>query len=70
MEEEIDLGENRTVFTRSHADIKANGKTMCLDHKWRKVNENELECKECPTVIICALDDPRLLVNENMLKSG
>lgn len=63
MEDEIDLGENRTVFTRSHADIKANGKKMCepLDHKWRKVNENELECKECPTALMVAVDDERLI---------
>lgn len=60
MEDEIDLGENRTVFTRSHADIKANGKTMCLDHKWKKLNENEIYCTQCPTVLIVGVDDERL----------
>ena len=55
-----DRGEIRTVFTRSHADIKANGKTMCLDHKWKKMNENEIYCIECPTVLIVGLDDERL----------
>lgn len=56
-----DRGEQRVVFTRSHADIKAGGKKMCTDHSWKKLSENELYCTQCPTVIICALDDERLL---------
>ena len=56
MEDEIDLGENRTIFSRSNADIKANGKTMCLDHKWKKLNENEVYCTQCPTVWIVNSD--------------
>lgn len=56
-----DRGEQRVVFTRSHADIKAGGKKMCTDHQWRNRGDMELECKLCPTIIICAIDDERLL---------
>lgn len=56
-----DRGEIRTVFSRAHSDIRANGKTMCLDHSWKKLNENEIYCTQCPTVLIVGLDDERLL---------
>jgi hypothetical protein len=56
-----DRGEIKTIFQRSHADIKAGGKKMCTDHQWRNRGDMELECKLCPTIIICAIDDERLL---------
>lgn len=58
-----DLGENRTVFTIKHSDIKATGKKMCYpeDHHWKKLSENEIYCMNCPTVLVVQLDDPRLV---------
>lgn len=56
-----DRGEIRTIFARSHADIREGGKKMCTTHSWRKKNEIELECTLCPTCIICSIDDERLL---------
>lgn len=50
MEEENKL-DPQTVFKISHKDIEATGKTQCLNHKWKKLNDNELECP-CGTVII------------------
>ena len=57
----IDRGEIRTEFVRSHADIRAGGKKMCEDHKWEKLSDTELYCTQCPTAIICGVDDERLL---------
>jgi hypothetical protein len=57
----IDRGEIRTVFSATHAAIKATGVKMCTDHKWKKVNEVELACTVCPTQIICSIDDERLV---------
>lgn len=51
-EENIDRGEIRTEFVRSHADIKAGGKTMCEKHVWKKLSNNEIQCIMCPTVWI------------------
>lgn len=56
-----DRGEIRQVHAITHDSIRAGGKTMCLDHSWKKISENELACTNCPTVIICQLDDERLL---------
>jgi len=35
-------------------------KSDTLDHKWKKLNENEIYCTQCPTVLIVGLDDERL----------
>jgi hypothetical protein len=53
----IDRGEIRTVFSRSIADIKSSGVSQCKNHKWRKLNDNELECVNCPTVIVVGIDN-------------
>lgn len=49
-EENLDF---KTVFTIKHSDIPK-GITQCAmkKHIWRKVNDNELECAQCPTIII------------------
>ena len=60
-EDGIDRGEIRTEFVRSHADIKATGKTMCQEHTWKKINETEIECTLCPTVLMVGIDDERLV---------
>ena len=60
IEKEDYKGENHTVFSRSHSDIRAGGKKMCVTHSWKKKNEIELECTQCPTVVICSLSDERL----------
>lgn len=60
-EDGIDRGEVRTVFSATHSAIKATGKSQCKIHNWRKLNEMELECTNCPTVIICSIDDERLV---------
>ena len=51
-EDGIDRGEVRTVFSRKHSDIRANGKTMCKEHTWKKMNAMEIYCTQCPTVHI------------------
>lgn len=53
MEEEyIDRGENKTVFVRSHSDIREGGKKMCEKHSFKKLSDNEVYCTQCPTAVI------------------
>lgn len=59
MEEEYKPEE--TVFTISHKEIEKHGTKMCEKHIWRKANDIELACTVCPTAIIVAIDDERLL---------
>ncbi len=51
--EEPDLLSNKTVFTIKHSEIPK-GVTQCEagNHAWKRINENELECTNCPTIII------------------
>lgn len=56
-----DRGEIRTEFVRSHADIRAGGKTMCKEHTWKKMNDAEIYCVNCPTALLVGLNDERLL---------
>lgn len=51
-EDNIPRGEIQTVFSRSHSDIKAGGKTMCEKHIWTKLSDNEVACIICPTAWI------------------
>jgi hypothetical protein len=51
MEEEKDPLDPQTVFTIKHSDIPK-GITQCIKHEWRKLNDNEIECTKCPTVLI------------------
>lgn len=46
----------QTVFSITHAEIKATGKTQCVEHKWKKLSENEVVCG-CGTVRIINKDD-------------
>ena len=48
--EEDEYGPKR-VFTINHSEIPK-GITQCVQHKWLKKGENELECTKCPTAII------------------
>ena len=41
-----------TVFSANNSDIAKNRVTQCQEHKWRKLNEKELACLLCPTVVI------------------
>ena len=59
-EDGMPRGEVRTVFSRKHSDIEMSGKKMCTDHKWRKLNNTEIECINCPTALIVGVDDERL----------
>lgn len=52
--QEDEYGPKR-VFTIKHSEIPK-GITQCVDHKWLKKGENELECTKCPTVIIVNTD--------------
>jgi len=45
----------KTVFTIKHSDIPK-GITQCVKHVWRKKNETELDCVNCPTCIIVSAD--------------
>lgn len=51
MKEKIDALGPKTVFTIKHSDIPK-GITQCAKHVWRKKNEMELDCVNCPTCII------------------
>jgi len=56
-EEKDELGP-KTVFTIKHSDIPT-GVTQCKfqEHKWVKLNDNEIKCTKCPTVLIVGADD-------------
>ena len=58
--DEIDRGEIRTIFSRSHSDIRSGGKTMCEKHTWKKLNDMEIYCTQCPTALLVSIDDERL----------
>ena len=60
-EDNEDRGEVRTVFARSHADIREGGKKMCERHVWKRLSDNEVECMMCPTALVVQVDDERLL---------
>ena len=49
--EEPDLLSNKTVFTIKHSEIPQ-GRTQCENHAWQKLNENEMHCPICDSVII------------------
>jgi|GEM_PF-4529787 len=42
----------QTIYTINEADILQSRKSQCVKHQWRVLNENELECLMCDTVII------------------
>ncbi len=52
IEKEDYKGENFTVFSRSHSDIRAGGKKMCKSHFFKKLSDNEVYCTNCPTALI------------------
>jgi hypothetical protein len=41
-----------TVYTISEREIKSTGRTQCTEHKWEKLNDNEIICRACNTVLI------------------
>lgn len=45
----------KTLFTIKHSEIPQ-GKTQCVNHVWKKLNDNELECLNCPTCVIVNSD--------------
>ena len=47
----------QTLYTIKESEIKATGRTQCKVHKWRKLSDNELECVNCPTAILCHIED-------------
>lgn len=51
-----ETGGNQTVFSVSHSEIRKTGITMCKDHSWEKLNEMEIYCTLCPTVLIVNAD--------------
>ncbi len=53
--QEDEYGPKR-VFSIKHSEIPK-GITQCATHEWRKLNENELECTKCPSVIIVNKED-------------
>lgn len=59
-EDGMDRGEVRTIFARSHSDIREGGKKMCEKHVWKKLNDMEIYCTQCPTALIVSIDDARL----------
>lgn len=58
--ESIDeLGPQR-VFAIKHSEIPK-GVTQCEKHIWKKLNDMEIACTQCPTALIVAIDDERIL---------
>lgn len=55
-EKSIDPLDPKEVFRVHHDDIPK-GVTQCKRHKWVKLNDTELKCVNCPTVIIVGADD-------------
>lgn len=53
--QEPDLLSNKTVFTIKHSEIPQ-GRTQCIQHSWVKLNDNELHCPVCDSVIITNAD--------------
>lgn len=49
----------QTVFTIKHSELI--GKTQCVEHKWQKLNDSEIECS-CGTVLIINPKDMQLYV--------
>ena len=59
----IDRGEIRTEYSIFHSDIERTGVSQCKEHSWKKRNDMEIECTKCPTVLVCSVDDERLLIS-------
>lgn len=55
MEEEKDELSNQRVFSLNHSDIPR-GMTQCEKHNLVKLNDNEVRCTKCPTVLIVNSD--------------
>lgn len=49
--EEPDELSNKRVFSIKHSEIPK-GITQCENHSWIKLNDNEVKCTKCPTVLI------------------
>jgi len=42
----------KEVFRIHIDDIKKRGVTQCVKHVWRKLDDQNIECVNCPTAII------------------
>lgn len=45
------IREAEAEFKRTINRSELRGVTQCQTHKWRKLNDSELACELCPTVI-------------------
>ena len=54
--EEKDELSNQRVFTINHSDIPK-GVTQCSEHSLIRLNDTEVKCTKCPTVLIKSLED-------------
>lgn len=52
MEEKQPEGIAQEVYRVSEADIKRRGIRQCVNHKWRKLSDNEVACTLCNTALI------------------
>jgi hypothetical protein len=43
--------DGKTVFSASHAEIAETRITQCVEHSWRKLDDENLACTKCPTAI-------------------
>lgn len=57
---EKDPLDPQTVFRIKHSEIPQ-GVTQCAEHRWRKLNDHEIECAQCPTVNI--VDNAEAYIN-------
>ena len=50
---EVNKLDPQTVLTVNHSELK--GVTQCSmeKHHWVKLNDNEIRCTKCPTILIC-----------------
>lgn len=55
-QDEKDPLDPQEVFRIHHNDIKV-GKTQCKNHRWQKLNDNELYCPICESAIIVGVDN-------------
>lgn len=50
--EEYNPLKDAQVFSMSHSDIERTGTRQCREHTWKKLNQTEIYCTQCPTVHI------------------
>lgn len=61
MEPTADTIDNVTVYSISTTDIRKTTQSQCDEHRFAKLNDEEVKCTICPTVLIVGNADSFLL---------